>query len=639
MAHSSDRIFDAVRLRTRWSGNVSGPDAVVFPREVGDTATVMLNRHAGSGGYSPPPQTTEVGLAELLGFLRRRRKGIALSIVFMLALGILYLATTPPEYSATAVLVIDTTKVEIFDRGDVATVESIPNAAIETELQILRSARIANAVIEKLNLTDDPEFMEGIPAPFSRLTDRLAEWISGPAPAATTTAPTEADVARANRRARGILASSLEIKRVGLSYVINVAFTAGVAQRASDIANAFVEAYLEEQVARQVGTARQLSKWLQDRLAELRAQGFEADRQALEKSAFRATYDLFLQRYTEALQQESLPKTQALVISPAEPPTRPSAPRVPLIMAAMLVLGTVLGLGSALARELLDRRIRGRQQLETVAQVPCLGVLPRFRVKRSAKRARALESAKLAESGARTFAAGPQYAIARGAPFSQFAETLRSAKVAADAAQDGPVKVLGVVSSVANEGKTTVAINLAQLAASSGRVLLIDGDFRNPTLSQTLLPAGSAGLSQVLATGAQLDDVLWTDNSTGLRFLSTGKDARMADGAELLASEAMKSLLEQTRAKFDFIVVDLPPALSVVDVRAAAPLMDGFAFVVEWGATVEEVVTQALREGGLEGRVVGTLLNKVAMSRLRRFEGKAISRATKGYLQGYRHVA
>jgi capsular exopolysaccharide synthesis family protein len=641
MAHSGDRIFEAVRRRTRWSGSASDPESVRFPRDTGDaTLALFPGARLDSPQGGPPPQSTEIGLSDLLDFLRRRRRAIAVVIAVMLAIGVLYVATTPPEYSATAGLVIDTRKVEIFDTGDVSTEGTIPNSAFETELQILRSPRIANAVIEKLHLTDDPEFMQGSPEPFGRISDALSSWLSAAPPGTPEATSPTVDAVMANRRARNILARNLQVQRVGLSYAISVSYVAATPQHASDIANGITTAYLEDQVNRQVATARQLSKWLQDRIEELRAQGFEEDRQALEKSAFRATYDLFLQRYTEALQQESLPTTHALVIAPAEPPIRPSSPKIPLIMAGMLVVGTMLGLGLALARDLLDRGIRRRLQLESIARVPCLGVLPRFKVNRSARRARALELAKLAqEAGGRKFATRPQYAIARSAPFSQFAETLRGAKLAADSALASPAKALGVVSSVANEGKTTVAANLAELAASFERVLLIDGDFRNPTLSRTLVPNGSPGLAQVLAGTAQPEEVMWTDNVTALSFLPAGIDSRLPGSSELLASDAMKALLDQLRGKFDFIVLDLPPAMPVVDVRAAAPVLDGFLFVVEWGATTEGVVAHAIREGGLEGRLVGTVLNKVVMRRLQRFEGKTISRATRGYLQRYRHVA
>lgn len=639
MTDANDRITDAVRARMRWLGGAEAAGSVDFPRErrVGGP---MLNKptHAPGlpTGYEIPPPAREIGFADVLSFLGRRKLAISVGIAAVLGIAILYVATTPSEYSATAVVVVDTSKVQIFDRGDVASQEAMPNASIETELQILRSSRIAYSVVDKLQLTKDAAFMEGLPSAFQTLADLAPGWLNRSASASQEATPPAVSEDALRRRARRILARSLQIQRAGLSYAIAVTVTAADRQQASDIANGFVDAYLADQVTQQTLKAQQLSKWLQDRIAELRAQGFEADRQALEKSAFRATYDQFLLRYTEALQQESLPATRASAVSPAEPPSTPSWPNVPFILAGALVFGSALGLGGALTRELLDRSIWRRNQLEDITQVPCLGVLPTFRVKPFARRRIARESARL--RGDRKFLSPPEFMVSRSAPFSQFAEGLRSTRVAAQSAHK-PISVMGIVSSVAHEGKTTVAVNLAQLAASSERVLLIDADFRNPTLSRLLATGGAPGLAQLVSGEGNLTDMIWTDASTGMSFLPAGIDSRQAGGSEVLGSERMKILLDWLTKNFDLIVLDLPPVVPVVDVRAMAHLVDAFVFVVEWGATTDEVVVRAFSEGGVEGKVLGALLNKVILSRLTKYEGKAMSRAIRGYLDSSRYVS
>jgi capsular exopolysaccharide synthesis family protein len=623
MTPSVDRISDAARLRERWSQRTNG------------TASISA--------FQPPLPTTDIGLSDLLAFLRRRMAIIAIVAASSVALGMLYVVTTPEEYSGTATLVIDPGKVQIFNRGDVSSAGDISNSAVETELQILQSMRVADAVIKKLQLTEDPEFMKGNPEAFGTLWAALSAWTSAPAPvAAGPSQPRdEAAIERAQRRARGILAGSMKAQRIGLSYAINVAYTNRYPNRAAQIANTFVDAYLDDDVNRRVDTAQKLTQWLRDRMAELRAQGFDNELGASEQSAFRLTYDQFIRRYAETLQQESPPMAQAAMISAAVAPSGPVWPKGLLIFAMALVLGTLCGLGAALVRDLLDRAMRTRQQLESVVHASCLGMLPEFRVRRrDRKRRRSAEGSDQPHGAApRMFYAAPQDSVALTAPLSQFAETLRSVRIAAEGALDRPAKVLGVVSSFPKEGKTTLAVNLAQLAAQFERVLLIDGDFRNPTLSSSLVPSGSLGLAQLVTNEIGLADVLWTEASSGLTFLPTGADAGRADGSEILGSAWMKALTDQLRASFDFIIVDLPPVLPVVDVRAAGHFLDGFVFVVEWGKTTEEIVKRALRDGCPEGKIVGTLLNKVVASRLRRFERNTMSQAMRGYLQSYRHVA
>jgi succinoglycan biosynthesis transport protein ExoP len=439
-----------------------------------------------------------------------------------------------------------------------------------------------------------------------------------------------------------ILKQDMEVERAGLSYAINITYTAGTPELAMRVANGFAEAYLDDQTDRQIETARRLSEWLRSRLDDLRAQGYDSSRRAEEQSAFRGTYDSFLQRYTEAVQQQSLPIAQAQVITAAVAPSSPSAPNAPLILAASVVLGVVLGVGRALAKDLLDRTIRTRKQLDHVTRAVCLGVLPRFRVPRGrawlalpiGRRSKRLPS----DNPQRHIVAAPQFSIAVNAPLSHFAETLRSVKVAADCVSPAPVNVLGVTSSLPKEGKTTVAANLARLVGqTTGGVLLIDADLRNPRLSRGLVPADTPGLIELVRGSIALADAVWMDPTADLHFLPVG--GKRLSGSEILGSQSMHVLMNQLRAEYRFIVVDLPPVVPVVDVKAASHFIDAFAFVVEWGVATIDVVVDAIRESGIDGKIVGTVLNKVSASQLRKVDWHASSRATRSYFQPSRHTA
>jgi succinoglycan biosynthesis transport protein ExoP len=203
------------------------------------------------------------------------------------------------------------------------------------------------------------------------------------------------------------------------------------------------------------------------------------------------------------------------------------------------------------------------------------------------------------------------------APFSRFTEAIRSIKLAADL--NGVVKshrVIGLTSSLPNEGKSTVAVALAQLMSQvSARTILIDCDLRNPSLSRTLAPSAESGLLEVIAEKASLEEVIWTEPSINMAFLPVVVKFRLAHSNEILSSAPMKRLLAQLRERYDYVVVDLPPLAPIVDAHAATHLVDSFVFVIEWGRTKIDIVEHALgHAAGVYDNLLGIALNKVDMN-------------------------
>ena len=170
-------------------------------------------------------------------------------------------------------------------------------------------------------------------------------------------------------------------------------------------------------------------------------------------------------------------------------------------------------------------------------------------------------------------------------PLSAFAESIRAVKVSVDligAAKSN--KVIGITSSLPNEGKSTIAASLAQLSADGGaRVILVDCDLRKPSLSQKLVPNATPGLIDVINDPASLDKVIWSDPSTRLSFLPVGTRSRLIHTSEILASDAMKRLFVRLRESYEYVIVDLSPVAPVVDVRSATHLLDSYVFVIRMG--------------------------------------------------------
>jgi succinoglycan biosynthesis transport protein ExoP len=203
------------------------------------------------------------------------------------------------------------------------------------------------------------------------------------------------------------------------------------------------------------------------------------------------------------------------------------------------------------------------------------------------------------------------------APFSRFTEAIRSIKLAADL--DGTIKanrVIGFTSSLPNEGKSTIAVAVAQLMSQIGaRTILIDCDLRNPSLSRTLAPEAQSGMLEVITGKASIEEVIWTEPSINMAFLPVVVRSRLAHSNEILSSEPVKKLFAQLRERYDYVVVDLPPLAPVVDVRATTHLVDSFVFVVEWGRTKIDIVEHALGHArGVHENLLGVVLNKVDMN-------------------------
>jgi polysaccharide biosynthesis transport protein len=373
---------------------------------------------------------------------------------------------------------------------------------------------------------------------------------------------------------------------------------------------------------------------LEKRLAESVA-GSQGANQAqvllrgLESSAqsYRTLYDNFLHHYTESIQQQSFPITEARLISPASSPLYKSSPRGLRVLALALLGGIGCGAGLALLRELLDRGVRTSSQIQTAFDAECLAFVPSTEVpmiKPGARAALVSTRAALNAPASRIIAPNPRllrYVI--DSPLSAFAESIRAVKVSVDlvgAARSN--KVIGITSALPNEGKSTIGASLAQLSAQGGaRVILVDCDLRNPSLSRELAPNAAPGLIDVISNTTSLDKVIWSDPCTKLSFLPAGVRSRKIHTSEILASEAMKRFFLWLRESYDYVIVDLSPIAPVVDVRSTTHLVDSYVFVVEWGKTKIDVAEHALATArGVYDNLLGVVLNKVNFKALSRYD-------------------
>jgi polysaccharide biosynthesis transport protein len=717
----------------------------------------------------------EAGQPSLLharDFINRQWRLIALITGFALVLGALYIAIAPVKYSAQADLLIDTKRVT-WTQTDMATDNrTVEDASVDSEIETTKSEKVAMMVIQRLHLTEDPEFI-GAGYGFTRRILTLFHASS------LDDSASEVSNEERTRRALKVLKDNLRVTRLGRSYIEQIEYTSLSKDKASAIANAFADAYIEDQLQAKYEATRRASEWLQQRIGELRKQASDAYREVqdyksangiiigvdgklaseieldqlgtalakaradttqarakfdrisrvleqrnyngnidipdpvvtdalsnpvitklrqqflddqnkesewstrygsdhtaarnlraemaalqraiwdevsriaesykselqiaksqeeaidnrmqdvfrnsgstrqsqvrlreLETAAntYRGIYETFLSRFTQSVQQQSFPSTEARLVTFASPPRAPSSPKIALIMALATLCGLGFGVMAAFTREQLNRQIHTRAQVEQLLNTNCLAVLPLLR-----------DGSRVLSQLQATKALKPFHQIIGAAPFSGTAEALRHIKVAIDL-HPGGAKIIGLVSALPGEGKTTVATSFAAFVAKSGaRTLLIDADLRNPSMTRTLGYSKAPGLLNMVLERTDYKDLVISDTKFKFDFLPASTRVRTSNSSDVLTSAAMKDMLKSASAEYDYILVDLPPILPVVDVKASAGLFNAFVLIIEWGTTAGDEIVKAVDTSPLlSERLLGVVLNKADEVMMRRFEG------------------
>lgn len=326
-----------------------------------------------------------ISLSDINRFIRQYFWTIAGPLLLSVAAACVYLFFATPIFIARSQILIDP-KTPILREQTGEVNFSLDSAQVESHIAVLRSEKIAAAVIAKLGLQDDPEFQDT-----SRLN--IGKLLATHVPEENNA---ESDFVKA-RGAITAFSTGLVIRRVGLSYAIEIAFSSASPDKAALIANATAEAYLRDQIQSKSESARQASRWLEVRLAELRTQmniathrvqAFRAKHdysvdvrpedvvepnrlqtsntnidvgpkkptlEELETTAetFRKIYESFLQAYTASVQRQSYPVSDARIITLAARPLTKSYPRTTLVLALALLVGLTMGFALAIARHSL----------------------------------------------------------------------------------------------------------------------------------------------------------------------------------------------------------------------------------------------------------------------------------------------
>ncbi len=324
-------------------------------------------------------------------------------------------------------------------------------------------------------------------------------------------------------------------------------------------------------------------------------------------------YDGLLEKLKEAGITAGLRSSNIRVVDPALVPSTPSEPRKTRDISLALLIGLVGGVGLAFLREYLDNTIKSPGDVQSLAGLPCLAVVPSF-AGRNGPRSLARIS-KSSAGGADVDTRVELVSVQQ--PKSLVSEAFRALRTSLLLSQaEHPPQVILVTSALPREGKTTSAANLAITLAQLGdRTLLLDSDLRKPGIRRALnLPnvhGRDVGLSSYLAGVAPLRDIIVQHPTVpNLDAIPTGPIP--PNPADLLSSHRMAEAIEDLRQQYKFVVIDSPPIMAATDAVIISALADGVVLVV-WSNETPKQAFSRTREllAAVKGRLLGVVLNAV----------------------------
>ncbi len=343
-----------------------------------------------------------------------------------------------------------------------------------------------------------------------------------------------------------------------------------------------------------------------------------------EANAKRVLYEQMLEQFNNTSQLLTFDATSGRVIAWAVAPDVKSAPKSMQIVILAGFAGFVVALMAIFLAESLDTSFRTQADIGANLRVPFMGLIPTFRSDRNV-----LNGAVRSNRSDRWRKLGrvaQRFDYAASAPISVSAETMRSIHVNLKMQKAGPNgqgMVIGMLSSVRGEGKTTTAFNIATyLAKQNEKVVLVDLDLLSRELTRqisAILPTQNSLAELLLDPQEAVDRLEEIPEFPGLMIvgnpdLSIPKPTATRDSAQ------MNAALQHLRRHFDFVVVDLPPLQGAADTLLLSRLCDRLLLIIRWGHTPRQQIMSALRKSGLgNSKILGAVLTRAKLRSFRSY--------------------
>lgn len=337
---------------------------------------------------------------------------------------------------------------------------------------------------------------------------------------------------------------------------------------------------------------------LKAQLENLRASVDEMDRRQarlreleLEAESKRTLFRSIATSHQQTQAMLDINRVSSRLVAEATVPLYPSAPK-PAVVLAIALAAALLAAAVAVARLERDDGFASSGEVETLLEVPCLATVP------------SVGSSERRLSFGRRPPADQVRAL--------FAEAMRTActRILTLMPSQQP-RVLTVTSSLGDEGKSVCAVSLACAFAGLGmKTLVIDADFRRPTVSKLIGSGNGPSLAEALSEKVSFASALQPAAEKNLYVLGNRRPIESGNG--LLASAAVERLMRWAGEAFDIVIVDTPPVLLAADALAVAPLSGAVLYAVHWKKTPKEAVRAGfLRLDDANARVLGVILTRV----------------------------
>jgi succinoglycan biosynthesis transport protein ExoP len=334
---------------------------------------------------------------------------------------------------------------------------------------------------------------------------------------------------------------------------------------------------------------------------------------AREVDTNRQLYASVLERMKEVGLAAEVRTSNIFVIDKAEIPLGPAKPNATLNLLLGAGIGLIGGLGLAFLFEYFDESFSTPEEVERYLRLPNLATVPDFRINGFGPKAlrSGVDRKRIWSRPDKT-----KEVMIASYPSSYVNEAYRTLRTSILLSHAGePPKTILFTSAAQGEGKSATAVNSAAIFAQMGvKVLLIDADLRRSSCHKLLGMRRELGLADLLSGQIDATRAIRQTRMNKLDFISSGSSA--PNPTELVGSKAMYDCLNSLRQRYDFIIVDSPPAIPVSDALLVSRMVDGVVLVTNGQETPRYAAMQAsLRLGHAGCKILGTVLNRVNVHR------------------------